>query len=52
MALKSLMGLVYRQAIVMKFADVFLILTVLFLVLAAFGVIMRPAAPAGAGAGN
>jgi DHA2 family multidrug resistance protein len=52
MALKQLMGMVRKQAAVMSFADVFLMLTVLFLVLAAFGVIMKKPAPAGAGAGG
>jgi MFS transporter, DHA2 family, multidrug resistance protein len=52
MALKEMMGMVRRQALVMSFADVFLMLTVLFLVLAAFGVIMKKPAPAGAGAGG
>jgi DHA2 family multidrug resistance protein len=41
MALKQMMGIVRQQATVMSFADVFLILTVLFVVLAVFGVIMR-----------
>ncbi len=36
----------------MSFADVFLMLTVLFLVLAAFGMIMKKPVPAGAGAGG
>jgi DHA2 family multidrug resistance protein len=49
MALKQMMGLVRRQAEVMSFADVFLILTLLFTGLAALGIIMRrPAAPAAA----
>jgi DHA2 family multidrug resistance protein len=53
MAMKEMMGLVRRQAAVMSFADVFLILTVLFLALAVFGLIMKkPAAPAGADAGH
>src|SRR6185437_10912170 len=53
MALREMMNLVRRQAAVMSFADVFLMLTVLFIVLAAFGIIMKkPAAPAGAGAGH
>ena len=47
MALKQLMGIVRQQAAVMSFADVFLVLTVLFAALAAIGVIMkRPAAAA------
>ena len=53
MALKAMMGLVRKQAMVMSFADVFLMLTVLFLALAAVGVIMKkPAAPAGGGGGG
>src|SRR6185437_12048022 len=40
MALKQMMGLVRRQAVVMSFADVFLILTALFLALAVLGFIM------------
>ena len=50
MALKQMMGIVRQQASVMSFADVFLMLTVLFLVLAAFGVIMKKPAPATAAA--
>jgi MFS transporter, DHA2 family, multidrug resistance protein len=41
MALKQLMGMVRLQAAVMSFADVFLMLTVLFLALASVGIIMR-----------
>jgi DHA2 family multidrug resistance protein len=48
MAIKEMMGMVRQQAAVMSFADVFLILTVLFLALAAVGVIMKRPAPAGA----
>jgi DHA2 family multidrug resistance protein len=40
-AIKQMMGLVRRQAAVMSFADVFLMLTVLFLGLAALGIIMK-----------
>jgi DHA2 family multidrug resistance protein len=52
MALKHLMLVVHRQALVMAFADVFLILSVLFVAVAAMAVVMkRPAArPGGAGA--
>ncbi|HEU5019915.1 MAG TPA: DHA2 family efflux MFS transporter permease subunit [Pseudolabrys sp.] len=47
MALKQMMGMVRRQAAVMSFADVFWMLTVLFLALAVLGVLMkRPAAVA------
>jgi DHA2 family multidrug resistance protein len=52
MALKQMMGIVRQQAVVMSFADVFLILTLLFVALAALGVIMKRPAPAGAGAGE
>jgi DHA2 family multidrug resistance protein len=53
MALKQMMGLVRQQAAVMSYADVFLILTVLFVALSAVAIVMRrPAAPAGAGAGH
>jgi DHA2 family multidrug resistance protein len=52
MALKQMNGLVHRQAVVMSFADVFLMLTVLFVGLAAFGIIMKRPAPLGAGAGG
>ena len=50
MALKQIMGMARQQATVMSFADVFLILTVLFVGLAALGVIMRRPQPAGAAA--
>ncbi len=51
MALKQLMGMVRQQATVMSFADVFLIFTVLFVALAALGIIMRRPQPAAAAAG-
>jgi len=52
MALKQLTQFVHQQAAVMAFADVFLILTVVFVAIAAGGLAMkRPAAPA-AGAGG
>ena len=52
-ALKALTGMVRLQAAVMSYADVFLLLTVLFLALAGLGLMMkRPQAPAGAGAGH
>jgi MFS transporter, DHA2 family, multidrug resistance protein len=41
MALRQLMAFVRLQAAVMSYADVFLMMTVLFLGLAAFGVLMR-----------
>ena len=50
MALKQMMGMARQQAAVMSFADVFLILTVLFVALAAFGIIMRRPEPLAAGA--
>ena len=48
MALKQMMAMVRQQAAVMSFADLFLMLTVLFVALAAIGILMkRPSAPAG-----
>jgi DHA2 family multidrug resistance protein len=53
MALKQMAGMVRQQSTVMGFADVFLILTVLFVGLAALGLIMkRPPAAAPAGGGG
>jgi DHA2 family multidrug resistance protein len=53
MALKQMMGMVRQQAVVMSFADVFLMLTVLFVSLAVLGIVMkRPGAPASAGGGH
>jgi MFS transporter, DHA2 family, multidrug resistance protein len=49
MALKELMEMVRQQAAVMSYADVFLVLTVLFAALAALGVIMKKPAPVPAG---
>jgi MFS transporter, DHA2 family, multidrug resistance protein len=52
-ALAEMMKMVRLQAAVMSYADVFLLLTVLFLALAAVGLFMkRPQAPAGAAAGH
>jgi DHA2 family multidrug resistance protein len=52
-ALAELMAMVRLQAAVMSYADVFLMLTILFLVLAAAGLLMkRPVAAAGAGGGH
>ena len=52
-ALAEMMRIVRLQAAVMSYADVFLLLTVLFLALAAVGLLMkRPQAPAGAAAGH
>jgi DHA2 family multidrug resistance protein len=52
MALKQMMAMVRQQAVVMSFADVFLMLTVLFIALAALGVIMKRPVPVAAGAGG
>jgi len=49
-ALKALTATVRLQAEVMSYADVFLLLTVLFLALAAFGLLMKRPQPLGAGA--
>jgi DHA2 family multidrug resistance protein len=52
-ALAEMMAMVRLQAAVMSYADVFVMMTVLFLALAAFGLLMkRPQKPAGAGAGH
>jgi DHA2 family multidrug resistance protein len=52
-ALAALNAMVRLQAAVMSYADVFLMLTVLFFVLAAFGLLMkRPQAAAAAGGGH
>jgi DHA2 family multidrug resistance protein len=50
MALKQMSLMVRQQALVMSFADVFWMLTVLFVALALLGVIMKKPAPLGAGA--
>jgi DHA2 family multidrug resistance protein len=52
MALKQMMGMVRRQAAVMSFADVFWMLTVLFLALAVLGVLMKRPAAVAADAGG
>ena len=52
MALKQMMALVRQQASVMSFADVFLLLTAMFLCLAAAGIVMKRPAPVAAGAGG
>jgi DHA2 family multidrug resistance protein len=52
MALKQMMGIVRRQASVMSFADVFFILTLLFVALALAGVAMKRPDPIAAGAGG
>jgi DHA2 family multidrug resistance protein len=52
-ALKQMTQIAHRQGAVMAFADVFLLLTALFVVLAALAVLVKkPAAPAGAGGGH
>jgi DHA2 family multidrug resistance protein len=51
-ALKQMALMARREATVMSFSDVFLLLTILFIGLAALGLVMkRPAPPAGGGAG-
>ena len=52
MAIKQLTAMAHRQAAVMSFADVFLLLTVLFVALAALGFIMKRPAPVAPGAGG
>ena len=53
MALKQMTQLAHRQASVMAFADVFLGLTALFVMLAVLALLVKkPAAPAGAGGGH
>ncbi len=52
MAVKQLTQLVHQQATVMAFADVFLMLTVAFVAIAAAGVVMKRPAPVAAGAGG
>jgi MFS transporter, DHA2 family, multidrug resistance protein len=54
MALKQLNQIVHRQGVVMAFADVFLLLTGLFVALAVLGLVMKrpPAVPAGGGDGG
>jgi DHA2 family multidrug resistance protein len=53
MALKQLNGIVHRQGVVMAFADVFLVLTFLFIGLAVLSVLIkRPVPGAAAGGGH
>ena len=53
MALRQLMGLTRQQGIVMAFADVFLMLAVLFVLFGALAVVMRrPETVPGAAAGH
>ena len=51
-ALQVLQNLVRMQAAVMSYADVFLMLTLLFVVIAGFGLLMKRPKPVGAGAGH
>ena len=52
MALKQMMALVRRQAVVMSFADVFLMLTIIFVALAGLALLLHKPASAGGGAGH
>jgi DHA2 family multidrug resistance protein len=52
MAIKQMSLLARREATVMSFADVFLMLTVLFVALAAMAVVMKRPVPVAAGAGG
>ncbi|MDO9412741.1 MAG: DHA2 family efflux MFS transporter permease subunit [Pseudolabrys sp.] len=51
-ALKQMSLMARKQASVMSFGDVFLVLTILFVALAALGIIMKKPKPVGAGAGG
>src|SRR5689334_4076123 len=52
MAIKQLNGIVHRQGVVMAFADVFLVLTVLFVALAALALVMKRPVQAAAPGGH
>jgi DHA2 family multidrug resistance protein len=52
MAIKQLTAFVHQQATVMAFADVFLILAIVYVVLAAAGIVMKRPAPVAAGSGG
>ncbi|MBV8512779.1 MAG: DHA2 family efflux MFS transporter permease subunit, partial [Xanthobacteraceae bacterium] len=53
MAIKQMSLMIRREATVMSFSDVFLLMTILFVALALLGLVMkRPAMRAGAGAGG
>jgi MFS transporter, DHA2 family, multidrug resistance protein len=52
LALKQLTQIAHRQAVVMAFGDVFLVLTVLFVGLAAVALVMKRPAPVGGGGGG
>jgi DHA2 family multidrug resistance protein len=49
---QQMTAMAHRQAVVMSFAGVFFMLTVLFVALAALGIIMKRPAPVAAGAGG
>src|SRR5262245_33390512 len=52
MALKQLNNIVHREGVVMAFADVFLVLTVLFIGLAVLSVLIKPPRPGAAAGGG
>jgi DHA2 family multidrug resistance protein len=52
MAIKQMSLMARREATVLSFSDVFLMLTVLFVVLAALGIVMKRPTPVAAGAGG
>jgi DHA2 family multidrug resistance protein len=52
MAIKQLNGIVHRQGVVMAFADVFLLLTVLFAAIALLALVMKRPPEATAGGGH
>ena len=52
MAMKQMALMAHRQAVVMSFADIFLLLTAIYVVLAGFALVMRKPASAGGGAGS
>jgi MFS transporter, DHA2 family, multidrug resistance protein len=51
-ALQALNSIVRMQAAVMSYADVFLLLTAIFIIIAAFGLLMKRPKPVGAAAGH
>jgi DHA2 family multidrug resistance protein len=51
-ALQALTSMVRMQAAVMSYADVFLLLTAIFIVIAAFGLLMKRPQPVAAAAGH
>jgi DHA2 family multidrug resistance protein len=52
MAIKQMSLMIRREATVMSFSDVFLLLTILFVALALLGLVMKRPAMRGAGAGG